>query len=237
MGDLNVPMTTNNAFIKMLNNIGMRKVITSKYGCPLNPPPSTYRHRKHAIDGIFTTENIEFLQRGIWRHPKCKRDHPWIWGDFTVTSILGGKIDAFTHLILKKLSCKLPAIKDRYNKIIDAEFKRMEVVTKLDQLISQCWEELQHTGRISKASITAYNNLNSTIEAGIKYTDRKCKKAHKGMVPFSLTMKKLQGTAFMWGEILKYRLWKKKRNLHLLQRLAKKWDFHETWLGLTITTI
>ena len=41
----------------------------------------------------------------------------------------------------------------------------------------------------------------------------------------------------MWSEVLKYCLRKKLRNLCLLRRLAKKWDFNEDWHELSTTTI
>ena len=113
-------------------------------------------------------------------------------------------MDAFTHPV----SCKLPAVKDRYNKLVEAEFKQLDIDLKLDDLKSQGQAELDEDEQVSEETISTHDNLNTTVEAAIKYADRNCKKARTRKVPFSPSMKKLQGAAFMWSEILKYQLWK-----------------------------
>ena len=72
-----------------------------------------YRHGNTAIDEIFTTADMEMLQGGYDDILSASGDHPWVWGDFTITSILGGGLDAFTHPIARKLSCTLPAVRDQ----------------------------------------------------------------------------------------------------------------------------
>lgn len=182
-------------------------------------------------------DDIVLLQGGYDNILSASRDHPWVWGNFLITSILGGALDAFTHPVSRKLSCKPPAVKDRYNELVDAEFKRLDIDIKLDDLQSQGQAEFNEDGQVLEETISIYNNLNTTVEAAIKYADRNCKTARTRKVPFSPTMKKLQGATFMWSEILKYCLQKKCCNLCLLRRLGKKWVFNANWHKLSTTVI
>ena len=90
----------------MLCELGLNEVITTKY----HPEPgrSTYRHGSNIIDGIWTTDDIDIIQGGYEDILSPSGDHPWLWADFSIESILGHQLDPFTKPITQKLNCKLP---------------------------------------------------------------------------------------------------------------------------------
>ena len=82
---------------------------------------------KKAFNRIFATENIKFLQGWYENVLSASGDHPWIWSDFTITSILEGGLEVFTHPITQKLSCKLPKVTEGYQELLNTEFKGLDL--------------------------------------------------------------------------------------------------------------
>ena len=109
MGDFNISMIGTNRFTKMLRDLGMKEAILDKYTTKTNKPTTTFKEGTEVIDGMWITKNVDFVQGG---HDEFSPsgDHCWIWGDFTVASLLGGALDPFTKPLARKLSCKLPQV-------------------------------------------------------------------------------------------------------------------------------
>jgi len=122
LGDFNVPITKSNKFTTMLKDLGLQEVITKKY--QPEEGRSTYKHGNTIIDGIWTTDNIELVQGGYEDIFSPSGDHCWVWADFSLTSILGGKLDPFTKQISRKLTCKVPRVKEKYQTILEKEYSR-----------------------------------------------------------------------------------------------------------------
>lgn len=62
MGDLNIPMNKKNKVTKMLCDLGLTKVITKKYKA--DDKQSMYKYGMTIIDGILTTDDVDFVQGG-----------------------------------------------------------------------------------------------------------------------------------------------------------------------------
>ena len=163
-------------------------------------------------------------------------DHCWIWGDFTVKSLLGGKIDPFTKPLARKLSCKIPRVKEKYQALLKAELQRHSLDTKIDEMLKKGVEEFGNNKLTVKKYKNIYDKLNKQVEDAIKYADRPCKKGHTGLVPFTPNTKKLQGEILIWKAVLKYRK-RQKKNLCLMKRQMKKWHFTCEWYHLSVNQI
>ena len=90
MGDFNVPVYELKSFTSMLKELGLRKLITSKYASQKNPPTTTYRHGSKAIDRIWGSCNIRIAQGGYKNLLSSSGDNCWVWVDVWVELMLGG---------------------------------------------------------------------------------------------------------------------------------------------------
>ena len=231
MGDFNIPMNKNNSFTTMLKDLGLKEVITEKY-TPVQGH-STYKYGSNIIDGLWTSEDVDMLQGGYGDLFSPSGDHCWLWADFPISSILGGNLDPFTMPITRKLNCKNPKVKETFQTILEREYSRHNLKEKMESYVEKYTKEYKATGQITDIMKTEYDKLLRISEDAIKHADKNCKKAHTGRVPFSPTTRKLQGEVVMWKEVIKYKS-RTKKNLRLLLRQAKRWNFKERWGQLTL---
>ena len=138
-----------------------------------------------------------------------------MWADFSIKSILGGILDPFTKPVTRKLSCKLPRVKEQFQEILEKEYTRHNLQQRIEDHVEKSTTEYKRTGKITNAMKEEYNQLHKLSENTIKHANRKCKKAHTGKVPFSPTTKKVQDAVAIWKEILKYKQ-QRKKNLKLI---------------------
>ena len=201
MGDFNVPMDKTNLFTTMLKDLGSKEVITEKYR--QEQGRSTYKYGSTIIDGIWMSNNIDMLQGGYGDLLSPSGDHCWIWADFSTNSILGGNLDPFTQPIIRKLSCKLPKVKETFQTVLEQEYSLHNLKQKMEAYVEKYTTEYKQTDRLTHNMKEEYDKLLQLSEDAIKHADRKCKKAHTGMVPFSPTTRKLQGAVVIWKDVLK----------------------------------
>ena len=88
-------------------------------------------------------------------------DHCWIWGDFTVKSLLGGTIDPFTKPFARKLSYKIPRFKEKYQALLEAELQCHGLETKIDEMLKKGVEEFRNNkSMVKKYKIYMINSIN-----------------------------------------------------------------------------
>ena len=137
---------------------------------------------------------------------------------------MGGVIDPFTKPLARKLSFKLPQVKEKYQQLLEAELQRHNLDTKIGAMLTKGLQDFKKDKSSAAEYRKLYDKLNHQVENAIKYADRKCKKGHMGAVPFSPKTKKLQGKILIRKAVLKYRT-QHRKNLRLLKRKMKKWKF------------
>ena len=76
----------------------------------------------------------------------------------------------------------------------------------MEAYVEKYTTEYKQTGRFTHEMKKEYDTLLQLSEEAIKHANRKCKKGHTGMVPFSPTTRKLQGAVVIWKDVLKYKL-------------------------------
>ena len=234
MGDFNVPVNRKNKFTDMLKNLGLREILTDKY--KPEHDRSTYKHGSTIIDGIWATDNIELVQGGYEDLLSPSGDHCWIWADLSIDSILGNKLDPFTKPITRKVNCKVPRVKEKFQQVLEQEYTRHRLHERLESYIEKYTAEYAKTGILTEEMKYEYDKLHQLSENSIKHADKNCKKARTGAVPFSPTTKKLQGEVVMWKSILRYKS-KRKKNLRLVLRQSKRWGFRHKWGPLSIAEV
>ena len=215
MGDFNVPLDEENTFTNMLRDSGLREAIIEKYVEEGTTAPPTFKHGTKKIDGIWITEDIEVIKGGHEDLLSPGGDHCWVWIDVLTDSILGGPMDSFTKPISKKLTCKIPRIREKFQQLLEQEYKRHKLVEKLEAILEKGTQWIQEHGTIPTDMELEYEKLSKISEQSIKYADRNCKKARTGKVPFSRKTKKLQGAIVVWKAILSHKTGKR-RNLRYI---------------------
>ena len=145
MGDFNVPMNKTNQFTAMLSDLGLHKIITTKYHP--DEGQSTYQYGSTIIDGIWTTDDIEMIQGGYEDLLSHSGDHCWVWADLSIESVLGHTMDPFTKPVTRKLNCKLPRVKERFQTILEQEYIRHNLQQRLETYINKYTKEYKTTGQ------------------------------------------------------------------------------------------
>ena len=103
-------------------------------------------------------------------------DHPWIWADITEESFFGGQIDPFTKPVSRRLSCKTVAVHKRFQSLLESEYCRHNLQSKLENILEEGQKENKQNGDISKETCVKYKKLAELLENSIKYADTNCKK-------------------------------------------------------------
>ena len=127
----------------------------------LNNYQWTADHRQHRIN-----------QGGYEDLLSPTSDHCWIWADSLIGSILGGNLDLFMKPISRKLSCKLPRVKEKYQKILEKEFLRHKLQTRLEEHIDKYTKEYKQSGILTDKMKKEYDKLHQLSEDAIKHADR-----------------------------------------------------------------
>ena len=90
IGDFNVRQDTINKFTSKLAALGMREVLLEKYLQDGEIASPTYSGGGWKIDGVWATDDLQILQGGHSNITySAGGDHPWIWADTMVESLLG----------------------------------------------------------------------------------------------------------------------------------------------------
>ena len=84
-----------------------------------------------------------------------------------IDSILGGPTDPFTKPITKKLTCKIPKVREKFQPLLDQEYKRHKLVEKLKALMEQDTKCIQDHGAITRDLELEYEKLSKISEQSI----------------------------------------------------------------------
>ena len=74
--------------------------------------------------------------------------------------------------ISRKLSCKLPRVKEKYQKILEKEFLRHKLQTRLEEHIDKYTKEYKQSGILTDKMKKEYDKLHQLSEDAIKHADR-----------------------------------------------------------------
>ena len=177
LGDFNIRQDSTNEFTTKLEELGMREVLLEKYLQEGEVAPATFSGGRWKIDGAWATEDIHILQGG---HSDAMDtaggDHPWIWVDIDEECLLGGQLDPFTKPVSRRLSCKTVVVRERFQSLLDKEYRRHNLQEKLETILEEGKEEYETQGDISDKTREEYEKLAELSENAIKHADKHCKK-------------------------------------------------------------
>ena len=91
--------------------------------------------------------------------------------------------------LVRKATSKIPSVKMKFNDLLDTEMNRHKIGDKVQALL----EEAKCTKALSTDSQAIYNMIESRLMRAVKYTDKKCRKARKGQIPFSTKAHEIMG--------------------------------------------
>ena len=121
-------------------------MIIEKYLPEGQRAPPTFRYITKKIDGVWVTDNIDVF-KGVHKDLLSPGgNHCWVWIDVTCDSLLEGPMDPFTKPRTKKLTCKIPRVREKFQHLLDQEYKRHKLVEKLAALLEKGKKCIQEEG-------------------------------------------------------------------------------------------
>ena len=197
IGDFNVRQDSVKNFNTKLEELGTREVLVKKYLQDGEPSPATFSGGPWKINGAWAMDDLHILQGG---HSDITDttggDHPWIWADIAEDSLSGGNIDPFTKPVARRLSCKVVAVRERFQSLLESEYNRHNLQQKLETIMEEGQEEYAQQGEVSKQTCKKYEKLAEVSENAIKYADTHCKKSAQAKYLFHIGLKSCKEVLF-----------------------------------------
>ena len=96
---------------KLCNDLGMREVLTEKYGAA----PNTHERGTDPIEGIFISEGMNIVKGGYILFEESLSDLRWLFIDLDESEIVGESMEARARPIQRKVIAKIPSVKEKFN--------------------------------------------------------------------------------------------------------------------------
>ena len=203
-----------------MRNLGLREIMLER----VKKGPATYSRGTNTIDGIFATCGIHIVDGRYSSFDQSPSDHRWITIDILDNILIGTPRDDKCPPLLRKTTSKIPSVKENFQ----LELEKHVIQHKLHLKISELYNEAIMTHALTDQQQKTYEQIENTLQRGVKSADNKCRKARRGMVPFSPHQKKLMGKILI---LKQYRLrWvlKKHKNRprsRAIKRMISKYDY------------
>ena len=217
MGDFNDNLNSPSSKINvMFHSLQMREVLNQRYG----EGPPTYFRGSNKIDGIFVTADIEITQGGYVGDETAPGDHLCPWIDVAQEDMIGEPRDDKPPPLMRKATSKIPSVKNEFNRILNEKINLHMLEIKAVELM----EAAKLNGALTTEQEAEYDTIEEILKRAVKCTDRQCRKARMGHVPFSQKQKELQGAIIILKKIfLRHKLKGKSRpSMKKLKRDIKK---------------
>ena len=190
-------------------------MITSKHK---GKSPATYNNGSYPIDDFFASSGLKIKECGYLSHGENCSDHRPIWVDLTTTSVFGANPPTVMSIKARRLKTTDPRIVKKYNTILEEEFERNNIYTRVLKLYNV------FSNNLTPEQCAEFDVIDRLRSKAMKKAERKCRKLHMGAIPWS---PQLHHAARELIQYIKLMIRKKKgrkigaRTLIRLQRKAK----------------
>eukprot|EP00978_Attheya_sp_CCMP212_P031786 scaffold121357_cov60-Attheya_sp.AAC.6 len=116
----------------------------------------------------------------------CGGDHRISWADFAYENAYGHDMPVIERPIARRLRLHDPHIVDKFNEL------REEYCRKHNLAVRTITNEQRATYPPSVASNKEHEEIDRLLVASIRYTDKGCRKIHRGAVPWSPDLKRAE---------------------------------------------
>ena len=181
-GDWN-ELVTDDKFLQPFLSRNLLPAIQQKHGKNL---PPTYKRGSRAIDEIFCSSTLQVVQAGYALFGSTRGDHRPLWIDITQQTALGVGLNKPEVLQPKRLRCKDPKVKEKYNFILHQEMDKHGAYHRVHRLLQTFhtpltpWEERE------------YEKLYQIRENAMKKAEKECRKLKMGKYEWSPQLQRLR---------------------------------------------
>ena len=160
---------------KYFGPLGIREVLLEKYG----PAPNTFEFGSKPIDGIFMSSTLKIQQGGYLPFGDgVDSDHRSLWVDIPYSDAFGHNT-SIPRLLARRLTCKHPAIRDRFISAYEKFVTEHRLLEKTQALLERA------TYPLSQYDQQMYEWIDQMKMIGIRYAEKQCRKLRMGDVAFS----------------------------------------------------
>ena len=223
MGDFNLDVTDSNEYlVKELKKRGIIERITDRHSSE-KEPPNTFRWGSRAIDGMFSTKQMEVIRCGYLPGDPRVSDHRMVWAEFTKESILGSDCGEMFKPPMRRLQCKYKKVVKKFNQLLMKQMFNHKLLEKAEKL----WNEWEAKEIWDDEMGKRYDQLDEQFTKAVAHADKKCRRLFPDAVHFSPEVQEAMGRYSMWREIQKKMTNKQKVNARWIQNLKKRWNLTE----------
>ena len=184
-GDWNLKITCP-ALLNEFRKRNLLPAISGKFDT--EPPPTYHRAKRHAIDEIFASAEINVTKAGYLPFGTGVGDHRPIWFDFSITSCLGSKLPKLFSFPSRRLKCQDPSIQHRYVKVLTTFLEKHNVFERSSNLFSHL------SSPLSAEHISEYECLDKLRAKGMHLAEKKCRKLFLGGKSWSPVLQQARDT-------------------------------------------
>ena len=112
---------TDHILARMLAKMGLQEAVHMRTN---GPGPKTHVRGSESIDGIYVTPEIEVRGASYLPFNKDLGDHRPVMMDVTIASILGRNLPKIVPPRARRLSAKIPRIREEYIKLLEQSFEQ-----------------------------------------------------------------------------------------------------------------
>jgi exonuclease III len=113
-----------------MHRLGLREIMIDSYG----RGPATHIRGTTTIDGVFATNKIKLSKGYYLPFDRSPSDHRWIVLDVDEDSLLGTARDDISPPLLRKVTSKIPSVKESFQRLLDQQVKRYHLWNHIEQL-------------------------------------------------------------------------------------------------------
>ena len=154
---------------KLCNDLGIREVITEKYGAA----PNTHERGTDLIEGVFMSEGMNIVKGGYTSFDESPSDHRWLFIDIDESEIVGESMEARARPIERKATAKIPSVKEKFNCELERQVTFHNLLEKVKKIYSECIKNMEREGKITLRQERETDNLNDRLQRAIKAADQK----------------------------------------------------------------
>lgn len=230
-GDFNQDLTDfSQPLVKIMRDLGLRNLIFVRHE---GPYPSTFEHGDNSIDGMYGTQHVIMERGGYLPFDYKFSPHREIYGDFRIQNFLGSGLEHVVRPKGRKLQLQIPWIKKKFQEICETEVS----YRRLDEKLLALQANAEKNKCLTNEEQVLYESYHAQQRRILAAADNGCCKTRNGKVPFSEEVNNARGAILCWDIIIRREQLKRQKNrphASLVTHRVKRWNFKETWAGLTL---
>ena len=141
--------------------------------------PRTYFRGKLAIDGIWTTKDIEVSSAAYLPFDPELGDHRPVVANISKESLLGASGPRIALFAARKLNYKVERIRDKYNLRLEDQMRQHKILDRVTKLKKEA------EGGFGEPSRKTLERLDIEITEMMMSAEKKCRKMYRGGYEFS----------------------------------------------------